>query len=350
MRMSRSRLAWAIERTKTLVSTDRHMYTDNVATLHGRPSPATDSVRSFEIDPSVEDVVETLADGPSSEACDGAIGQHHQAGLEFGLLGVNGLHAAQDQQRHRRQCAGNAEGEALEFRRIGFAPDGHQDHEAQQGDGAEHHERCEHHQALLRRTLPHVRRQQAQLLHHHVVHEEVLVLGHDRDHPARVFFADALLLVDLHHLLHLALGVVLQLPLLAPPLAQGILHLRLARGVLAEAHGEAVGDEVAEAHDQHLRRREVGADGAGHDREGGDDAVQATEDHGLHHTAVQGLRLVVPGQRSEQLGELGGVVDLAGKLCVAYEASERHDERGCLKNSAVPRALGGGKNLGLQAP
>mmetsp|Transcript_113120 Transcript_113120/g.365584 ORF Transcript_113120/g.365584 Transcript_113120/m.365584 type:complete len:350 (+) Transcript_113120:200-1249(+) len=316
MRMSRSRLAWAIERTKTLVSTDRHMYTDNVATLHGRPSPATDSVRSFEIDPSVEDVVETLADGPSSEACDGAIGQHHQAGLEFGLLGVNGLHAAQDQQRHRRQCAGNAEGEALEFRRIGFAPDGHQDHEAQQGDGAEHHERCEHHQALLRRTLPHVRRQQAQLLHHHVVHEEVLVLGQDLDHSASVLFADALRLVDLHHLLHLALGVVLQLPLLAPPLAQGILHLRLARGVLAEAHGEGVCDHVREAHDQHLHRREIGADGPREHGEGRDDAVEASEHQGLHHAAVQRLQLLVSGHTPKKLRELGRVVDLARQLGV----------------------------------
>ena len=69
---------------------------------------------------------------------------------------------------------------------------------------------------------------------------------------------------------------------------------------VGSGHGEAIGEEVGEAENDHDTRRQIGADDARHDGEGGDGPVDAAIDP---ITEVADMRAVV-----EALGDLTGRV------------------------------------------
>ena len=94
------------------------------------------------------------------------------------------------------------------------------------------------------------------------------VLGQHRRHLRRVLLAHALLLKLLLLLRHLALARVVKLQQLLLGLARLVLHLGLGGQVVAQAHGDAVGNEVGEAHQQRRLDGQVGARHGGHDGEG----------------------------------------------------------------------------------
>mmetsp|Transcript_5400 Transcript_5400/g.20278 ORF Transcript_5400/g.20278 Transcript_5400/m.20278 type:complete len:277 (-) Transcript_5400:156-986(-) len=151
----------------------------------------------------------------------------------------------------------------------------------QQGDETEEDERRERHHAVLPRRVVLVRGHQPELLDHHDVEEEILVLGHHVDDGHGVLLRHAPLHVQLHHLAFLTLGIILQLPLLPPVLRLRVVDLRLRREVVPEAHREAVRDEVGEAHEQDDVTAQAAAHGRGDDRERGDDAIETAKHQAL---------------------------------------------------------------------
>ena len=121
-------------------------------------------------------------------------------------------------------------------------------------------------------------------------------LGADAHHDLGVLLRHAALLVDLHHLLDLALLVILQLPRLALALLHDAVVLGLGGERVAHAHGESVREHVRKAEDENDVRAKPAAGGAGDDGEGRDDAVQPAVHHGLDPVA----RLVVALGRVQQ--------------------------------------------------
>src|SRR5918997_1319865 len=119
---------------------------------------------------------------------------------------------------------------------------------------------------------------EAELFGEHGVHPETRVVSYDGDHLLEGLAGEALLGVDLAHLLALSRGDLGDLAFLAQ--ARLLDGLDLAPGplVVADGHAEPVGKQVGESEDHDHDAGESPAHGPGHHGERGNTTVYAAQD------------------------------------------------------------------------
>jgi hypothetical protein len=113
------------------------------------------------------------------------------------------------------------------------------------------------------------------------------VAGERFGQQAGVRVRDAGLLEELDLLVHLRRLVLVKLALLAQALGCLVLVLGLAREEVAQAHADAVRDEVREAHEQRRLDRQARARHGRDDREGRDYAIKPAKDDRLDALAAR---------------------------------------------------------------
>ena len=116
------------------------------------------------------------------------------------------------------------------------------------------------------------------LLGHHGVDPTLRLAGDHIDGAVERLALEALGMEDLADLLALAFRRELDMPLLHAAHLLIFLDLGLGAGIVGGGHREAVGEQIGGAQDQQGLGRKLGADDAGHHREGGHRAVDAAID------------------------------------------------------------------------
>ncbi len=132
----------------------------------------------------------------------------------------------------------------------------------------------------------------------HGVDPQFAVAGNRRHDGLQDFAFEALGCEDLPDFLALPLGHDVDFACLGAPDAVQIFAPRAMRLEVADAHAEAVGEQVGEAEYDRDRRRQAGADDPGDDREGRHATVDAAE-HRVRHGFRAGRALQA---QADQLG------------------------------------------------
>mmetsp|Transcript_960 Transcript_960/g.2263 ORF Transcript_960/g.2263 Transcript_960/m.2263 type:complete len:313 (+) Transcript_960:639-1577(+) len=232
--------------------------------------------------------------------------EHLKARCVPRLHGEHGLHSSKRKECEARKHTCNHKQGMIRHVREGKGKDAvsKEREESKKDEGAEGNEAFEPRVFVAGRDL------ETQFLNHHHVNKEVAVVSHEVNYQLSVRLGHTTHLVKLHHLLLLALWVVVELPVLALAFLQNKFELCTRRKGVTKTHRQSISELGAPTENEDSLHAERATGGTRDNGKGRQNAVEAAENHALNEVALALVAILVV----LSLGGRSSLVSLARKI------------------------------------